>query len=365
MRARRQGTRGRSHAEGDYGRGAQRSRFSFLSYAVYFIGVAVIATVSILSYLLILRASGSTLTASLCTAAILVVLSVALALTAAAWRRRVAEKPVREILAATQKMARGDFDINLKPRHIWGNYDEFDLIGENVNRLAKQLSETEMLRSDFMANVSHEIKTPLAVIQGYAGALLSAADGEERKKYAGVLVAASRRLTALVTDILKLSKMENNAILPEKQRIEGGELVRDCVLAFEAKMDEKDLQPDCDIDDMTLISDEGLLEIIFNNLISNAVKFSERGGTVYVSFKRQGDCALFGVRDEGCGMSAETGAHIFDKFYQGDTSHAAEGNGLGLAMVKRAIDMLGGEISVSSMPGEGSLFTVRLKGVVG
>lgn len=364
MRACRQGKRGRSPAEDGYERCAQRSQFSFLSYAVYFIGVAVIATVSILSYLLILQASGR-LAAALCTAAILVVLSVALALIAAAWRRRAAEKPVREILAATQKMARGDFDINLKPRHIWGNYDEFDLIGENVNRLAKQLSETEMLRSDFVANVSHEIKTPLAVIQSYASALLSAENGEERKKYADVLVAASRRLTALVTDILKLSKLENSAILPERARVDGGELVRSCVLAFEAKMDEKQLQLDCDIDDIALLSDEGLLEIIFNNLISNAVKFSERGGTVYVSFKRQGDCALFAVRDEGCGMSAETGAHIFDKFYQGDTSHAAEGNGLGLAMVKRAIDMLGGEISVSSSPGKGSLFTVRLKGVIG
>lgn len=340
----------------------RRSSFSFFEYVVLFVAVAAVATVSIFVSDAVSEASGSTALTAIVTAVVLIILSVALCAAGAAFRRASAEKPVKEILRATDKMARGDFNINLKPRHIWGKYDEYDVICENINSMAAELSKNEMLRSDFIANVSHEIKTPLSVISSYAS-LLGAKNlsGEDRAAYSAVLVSATRRLTSLVTDILKLNKLENQKIFPEKRLLDAGEVMRGCVLSLEEKIDEKDIALDCDIDDVQVVSDEGFLEIIFNNLISNAVKFTERGGSIGVLLRDEGEYVRACVRDSGCGMSAETGAHLFDKFYQGDTSHSQEGNGLGLALVKRVIDILGGEISVESRVGEGSSFTVRLK----
>lgn len=342
--------------------GAQRSSFSLVEYIILFIAVAAVATVSIfVSGAVDDATDGNTAVTALVTGAVLIVLSAALCAAGAAFRRACAEKPVKEILRATDKMARGDFNVNLKPRHIWGKYDEYDVICENINSMAAELSKSEILRTDFIANVSHEIKTPLSVISNYAQMIrLKNLPEEEREAYAAVLVSASARLTSLVTDILRLNKLENQQIFPEKTKLNAGEVMRESVLAFEEKIEAKGLQLVCDIDDVAVICDEGFLEIIFNNLISNAVKFTERG-TVFVSLRNDGDYFRACVRDSGCGMSAETGAHIFDKFYQGDTSHSQEGNGLGLALVKRVIDILGGEISVESREGEGTSFTVRIK----
>ena len=342
--------------------GAQRSSFSFSSYIFFFVAVAATVTVSILGYELIFILTQSKLAAAIGTAVILIVLSVVLTLISAAYRRAEAERPVKEILRATDRMARGDFKISLKPRHMWGKYDEYDVIFENINRMAAELSKNEMLRSDFIANVSHEIKTPLSVISSYAQMLrIKDLPPEERAACANTLVSASNRLTALVVDILKLNKLENQKIFPQKCALNAGEVMRECVLSFDEKIENKGISLDCDIDDVEAVSDAGFLEIIFNNLISNAVKFTEGGGSIFISLKEEGAYFVATVRDSGCGMSAETGAHIFDKFYQGDTSHSQEGNGLGLALVKRVIDILGGEISVNSREGEGTTFNVKIK----
>lgn len=342
--------------------GAQRSSFSFAEYVILFVAVAAVATVSIfVSTTLDAATEGNTAVTASVTAAVLIVLSATLCFAGAAFRRACAEKPVKQILRATDRMARGDFNVNLKPRHAWGRYDEYDVICENINSMAAELAKSEILRTDFIANVSHEIKTPLSVISNYAQMLrLKNLSEEERENYTSVLISASARLTALVTDILRLNKLENQQIFPEKTELNVGEVMRECVLSFDEKLEAKGLELVCDIDDVFAVSDEGFLEIIFNNLISNAIKFTEKG-SVYVSLKEEGEYFRASVRDSGCGMSAETGAHIFDKFYQGDTSRSREGNGLGLALVKRVIDILGGEISVESREGEGSLFTVKIK----
>lgn len=343
-------------------RGAQRSSFSFAEYIVLFVAVTAVATISIIACNTVYGLSGGNeaLTAVV-TLAVLVLLALALCIAGALWRRASAEKPVKAILAATQKMADGDFDIRLRPRHAWGRYDEYDIICENITRLAAELAKNELLHSDFVANVSHEIKTPLSVIAGYAGTLASPTISEdERRECAAVLISACRRLNSLVTNILRLNKLENQNISPDIKEIDAGELLRACVISFEDAIEVKGLELTCDIDDFKVSSDEGFLEIIFNNLISNAVKFTQKGG-VAVSLKAGERDFVFTVRDTGCGMTAETGARIFDKFYQGDTSHSQEGNGLGLALVKRVIDILGGEISVHSVPGEGSEFSVRIK----
>ena len=234
---------------------------------------------------------------------------------------------------------------------------------DNINRMAAELSASDTVGRDFVSNVSHEFKTPLAVIQNYATALQNEGlDDETRARYTDVLVATSRRLTELVTNILRLNKLESRQLRTAREPVRLDESIAQAVLSFEDAIEEKNIALDCDLDEMTVLSDAGCLGIVWSNLLSNAVKFTEPGGRVRVTLRRENGCAVVAVEDSGCGISAETGRHIFDKFYQGDTSHAKEGNGLGLALVKKVIDILGGDISVESEEGRGSTFTVRLRG---
>lgn len=282
------------------------------------------------------------------------------------FKRRRLDRPVARILKVTEHMAQGDFDIDVLPAHEWGEYDAFDLILENLGTTAGELKKAEARRSDFVADVSHELKTPLAVIRNCADVLQrEGLPEEQRREYAEVLGAAAGRLSVLVTNVLKLDKLENGSLPPESRPFDLSESLAQCVLQFEDVAERKGLGVACEIEEgVKIVSDESLLSMIWTNLLSNAVKFTDAGGTVGVALRTEDGFAVVSVRDTGCGMSAETGAHIFDKFYQGDTSHAQEGNGLGLALVKKAIDLLGGEIFVESKPGEGSRFTVRLHGGV-
>lgn len=277
--------------------------------------------------------------------------------------RYMTEYPVRRILSATERIMRGDFAVRLEPLHEWGKYDEFDIIAENINRMAAELSQTETLRADFISDVSHEIKTPVAVIRTYASALKDGDLGaEEREEYIRTLLAASERLGKLVSDVLKLNKLENQKLLPDIKEFDLSESLTNCVIAYADTADEKGIELECDIPDgVRVASDGSLCEIIWNNLLSNAVKFTEKGGKISVKLSRTARGVQVEVADNGCGMDRETGKRIFEKFYQGDRSHSGEGNGLGLALVKRVIDMLGGDIRVVSAPGEGSRFTVTLR----
>jgi signal transduction histidine kinase len=210
--------------------------------------------------------------------------------------------------------------------------------------------------------VSHEIKTPLSVIQGYAAALQNdTLTAEERRDYAKTITDATQRLSALVTNILKLNKLENQEIMPVSAPYDLSEQLRRCALAFEDLWERKNISFTADLEDLTVKYDESMLELVWNNLISNAVKFTGSGGLIAMSLKEADGLAVVTIRDNGCGMDAETQRHIFDKFYQGDSSHSREGNGLGLAMVKKVIEITGGEISVDSTPGQGTAFTVYLR----
>lgn len=338
------------------------ARFSLVGYLLFFAPMTLSVSVAVLIHGSVSDKAWATDGA---VAAIMFAVIAALSLLCAVIdivrRTLVSERPAAQILEATDRIASGDFSVRLTPEHAFSKYSNYDKIMENINRMAAELSKTEVLRSDFVANVSHEIKTPLAVIQSYAAALGSdALPAETRKEYAAALAAASARLSALVSDILKLSKLENSELRPEAKEFDLGESVRACVLGFEDILERKALELACDIDDVRIFGDESLLSLVWNNLLSNAVKFTPEGGTVRVFLREEGDTAVLSVQDTGCGISPETGAHIFDKFYQGDTSHAQEGNGLGLALVKKVIDIVGGQISVESEPGRGSTFTVRL-----
>ncbi|MDE6676776.1 MAG: HAMP domain-containing histidine kinase [Clostridia bacterium] len=277
-------------------------------------------------------------------------------------RRYMIDKPVQKILEATDKIAAGDFSVRLDIRHSSNRYDEYDYIMENLNKMVTELSRTEVLHTDFVSNVSHEIKTPLAVIQNYAASLQKKnLDETTRIQYAETLVNATKRLTGLITNILKLNKLENQEIKPEYGKINLTEMLAQTVLGFEELIEGKGLELDCDFDEeVNVVSTASYLEIVWNNLLSNAVKFTE-SGKISVSLKKENGQAIVRVSDTGCGISAETGKHIFEKFYQGDTSHSQEGNGLGLALVKKVIDIIGGTIAVNSELGKGTTFTVILK----
>ena len=278
-------------------------------------------------------------------------------------RRFTVERPVRRITEAAERMMQGDFSVRIPLQKNVMTGDRFNEIIECFNQMAKELSSVETLRTDFVANVSHEMKTPLAVMQNY-GKLLQSPDLSEQKRleYADGICRAAKRLADMMTDILRLSRLENQQIYPEKSTFDLGEQLCECLLAFENVWEERGIDIQTDIaQDITVNADAQLLSLVWNNLLSNAFKFTETGGKVSLQLTATEHHASVSVKDTGCGMSPEVGAHIFEKFYQGDTSRAMQGNGLGLALVKRVVDILGGEISVQSVPDKGSTFTVKIR----
>lgn len=278
-------------------------------------------------------------------------------------RKFMVDRPVGQIIKAAEQMMTGDFSVRIPPLHGIANADGFGVIADYFNQMAQELSGTETLRTDFIANVSHELKTPLAVIQNY-GTMLQQQDLPENKRleYAKAITDASRRLANLITNILKLNKLENQQIFPKAETYDLGEQLCECLLTFERAWEDKALDIETDVEEEVMVnSDEELLSLVWNNLFSNAIKFTPPRGKISLTLKAEGEFAVVQVSDTGCGISPEVGKHMFEKFYQGDTSHATQGNGLGLALVKRVMDIVGGDISVSSEVGKGSRFTVKLR----
>lgn len=278
-------------------------------------------------------------------------------------RQLTTTRITRRIAAATREVVKGNFDTRIS--HVGrlatdANYNE---IIECFNKMAQELGSLETLRCDFIANVSHEMKTPLAVMQGYGKLLMAPSLSEEKRlEYAKGVCDSSRRMADMMTNILKLNRLENQQIYPTLEEFDLGEQLCECLLRYENIWEEKGIELETDIaESVTVRADSELLSLVWNNLLSNAFKFTPNGGTVSVSLTSNGENASVSVSDTGCGMSPEVGRHIFEKFYQGDTSHASEGNGLGLALVRRVVDIMRGELSVESTLGIGSTFTVKLQ----
>ena len=278
-------------------------------------------------------------------------------------RKRMVDRPVKQIMDALDQVMQGDFTVRIKPVKEFAGETGFNEIIKAINKMTGELQGTETLRTDFIANVSHELKTPLAVMGNYATMLQKPGLTEEdRTEYAKAISHSSRRLAALITNILKLNKLENQQIFPQLDEYDLGEQLCENLLQFEEVWEQKNLNIETEIqEEVRIRSDAELLSLVWSNLISNAVKFTPEGGTVGVSLKTEGSLVVVSVSDTGCGIKPEVGAHIFEKFYQGDTSHATQGNGLGLALVKRVVDILEGQISVESTYGRGSTFTVKFR----
>lgn len=280
-------------------------------------------------------------------------------------RRKISvDRPVKIITDATEKFMKGDFSVRISPMQGAGS-EGFNQIIIAINSMAQELSGIETLRTDFVSNVSHEMKTPLSVMQNY-GTLLQGAElsQEKRIEYAKGVTDASRRMADMMTNILKLNRLENQQIFPKMEVFDLGEQLCECLLQYESVWEKANIEIETDIaDDVKVKADAELLSLVWNNLFSNAFKFTEAGGTVSVSLAATSHHAIVKVRDTGCGMTPEIGAHIFEKFYQGDTSHSTQGNGLGLALVKRVVDIMQGEINVESTVGKGTTFTVKIEKV--
>lgn len=344
--------------------------FALRRYFTFFVLMAFVITCCMLLFLnTLMRVTGIELTEEKISYAAQItfinILFLSLLCTIVDWLRRkiTVERPVRRILKAAEQIMEGDFSVRIQPLYGPDSINEFEVIAGYFNKMAQELSGTETLRIDFIANVSHELKTPLAVIQNYGAMLQQPGLSEEKRiEYAGAVADAARRLASLITNILKLNKLENQQIYPVAKTYDLGEQLCECLLSFENAWEKKNLEINTDIEEGVMVDmDAELLSLVWNNLFSNAIKFTEAEGMVTLSLKSEGEDAVVQVTDTGCGIQPEVGAHIFEKFYQSDTSYASQGNGLGLALVKRVVDIIGGDISVSSQVGKGSTFTVKLR----
>lgn len=267
-------------------------------------------------------------------------------------------KPVHAISKGIDRLSHGHFDVRLDIRRP----AEFKELSDGFNRMAEELQSVELLRSDFANDFSHEFKTPIASIKGFAEELLyndGLTEGE-RREYLRVIAKESGRLAKLSNDVLDLSRLERQKIVADRSRFDLAEQVRLSVLVFERRVEEKSLDLRIDLDETEVEGDAGLLEQAWINIIDNAVKFTPRGGSIAVSLGREEGCVAFACSDEGCGMDERTVRHAADRFFQGDESRATQGNGIGLSLVRRIVEIHEGSLSIESRPGEGTEVKVRL-----
>ncbi len=265
--------------------------------------------------------------------------------------------PLTKLSTAMTKVAHGDFETQIETE---SRLEAIQDIYTNFNLMVRELNATETLQTDFVSNVSHEIKTPITAIEGYATLLQDCTDPEAEAEYVEKILAGTKRLSELVGNVLLLSKVDNKAIQAKKTTYRLDEQIRQAILMLEPKWSAKNIELDVELDEIEYTGDKSLMFHVWNNLIDNAIKFSPDGGLVKVSLKTQAGKTVFSVADNGCGINEDEKSRIFNKFYQSDSSHKSEGNGLGLPLTKNILSLCGGEIEVDNAADGGAVFTVRL-----
>ncbi|WP_199825320.1 HAMP domain-containing sensor histidine kinase [Gorillibacterium timonense] len=279
------------------------------------------------------------------------------ALSALSGRKLLA--PLTELSNAAKEVAKGNFDVRL-------TYDNHKVrqLGEmarNFNKMVQELSGIETLRSDFVVNVSHEFKTPIAAIEGYAALLQDKGLSEEEfHEYSRLIMESTKQLSSLSSNILKLSKLETQEITLDESEFHLDEQIRQALLLLEPLWSDKELNLEIQLDPIRYTGDEELLMQVWINLLGNAIKFTEREGEISVESTVTEEAITVTIADTGIGMTEEVCKRVFERFYQADGSRALEGNGLGLPLARRIVELCGGDIVVESEPGVGSVFTVRL-----
>lgn len=320
---------------------------------ILIIAAVVLALTMLLLYKLHVTEEEATMVV-ICAAAALAAVSAVLSVLMS----RAVLHPIRRISEASRQVATGDFDVNLE---YTGSIRDIRDTYESINTMAKELSGIETLRSDFIANVSHEFKTPLTAIEGYAMLLQDESlPRSERQECLEKILSGVGRLSDLVSNILMLSKLEQEKVRARRAPFRLDEQIRQAILSLEPLWSEKELVLEPELEEMRYNGSESLLYHVWSNLLSNAVKFSPVGGKLTVTLWAEGEKAICTVTDEGPGMSEETQKHIFEKFYQGDFSRGQDGSGLGLPLAKRIVELSGGTVQVESAPGKGSTFRVVL-----
>ena len=266
--------------------------------------------------------------------------------------------PITRLCRAMKEVAGGDFHIEMQTD---SKIDELRELYDNFNRMVRELNSTETLQTDFISSVSHEFKTPINAIEGYA-ALLQEQDltPDEQRQYVEKILFNTRRLSTLTGNILLLSKLSSQSIRPRRTTFRLDEQIRQAVLALEQKWEDKELDLDVDLERTTFTGYEALLLHVWTNLIDNAVKFDPHGGLLRLRLYQPDEHLLFTIEDSGPGIAVGDEERIFAKFYQSDTSREAEGNGLGLALVKKIVELNGGSVRAENLPQGGCRFTVRL-----
>lgn len=269
------------------------------------------------------------------------------------------DRPLRIIEDGLEEIKKGNLNFRIK-EDIGAQFGHLDKIIQDINLMAQELSGIETLRNDFLANISHELKAPLAVLMNYGTLLQEPGLSEEKRlEYAKGITKETRKMGSLIGSILKLNRLENQQIYPNSREYDVSEQVIECLLDFEEVWERKHITIQNEIEEgIRINADPELLSPVWENLFSNAVKYTNDGGTITVRLEESQFRIFLTVADNGIGMDEETQAHMFDKFYQGDKSHASEGNGLGMSLVKRILDIVGGTISVESAVGQGSVFRV-------
>ncbi len=271
--------------------------------------------------------------------------------------------PLKEMIHATDRIAKGDFKVQIQ--ETFDEDSDFGILQRSFNHMAGELDGIEMFRNDFINNFSHEFKTPIVSIQGFAHQLQAGGlTPEEEREYIRIIATESDRLAKMATNILLLSKLENQAIVTDKTEFYLDEQLRTCLLLLEKQWDAKSIELNLDLDEVKYHFNETMLSHVWVNLLGNAIKFTPPGGCISCTLKSDGSTVTVTISDTGCGMDESTQKHIFEKFYQGDTSHTGDGNGIGLTIVGRILVLCGGRIDVESKPDEGSTFTVTLPATV-
>lgn len=267
-------------------------------------------------------------------------------------------RPVREVKRAMHRVEKGDFSQRLE---VTGFNGEIDELIESYNKMAQELGGIEMFRENFINSFSHEFKTPIVSIQGFAKQLKKENLSEEKKQeYIDIIISESKRLTNLSSNILMLSKLENQQIITDKTSFSLDEQIRNCILLLEKQWTAKDISFDIDMQEIQYTTNAEMLSQVWVNIIGNAIKFSPEGSSIRVKLFKEGDVITAEITDRGIGMDQQTISHIFERFYQGDRAHASEGNGLGLPLVKRIVELCNGNIRVESQYGKGTNFIVTL-----
>jgi signal transduction histidine kinase len=269
-------------------------------------------------------------------------------------------KRVNQLIDQMNRLAAGDYQARLTYDDLWGRHPTVQEVAGSFNRMAEELQNTEMLRSDFINNFSHEFKTPIVSIAGFAKLLRRGNLPEEKQEeYLAIIETESLRLSQMATNVLNLTKVENQTILTDITEYNLSEQIRSCILLLSEKWEQKEIEYELDFNEYHIRANEELLKQVWINLLGNAVKFSPHGGLIEVRITEQADTMTVSIRNTGSEIAPEHQDKIFHKFYQADESHASEGNGIGLAIVKRVVELHEGTVSVSSGGGR-TTFTVTL-----